>query len=85
MGTNERRKFHKPPQKLQSLRKRVRQFRQSYPTRRGKGEGRGGMRSRVYDPHPITRNFRNSFNAEASLYSKDKYNNLTPNSGAKIK
>ena len=71
-------------EKLQSSRKRVRQFHQSHPTRRGRDRGRGGMRPRVHNPHPITKNFRSSFKAEAKLYSKDEYNNLTPNQNSQI-
>ena len=71
-------------EKLQSSRKRVRQFHQSHPTRRGRDRGRGGMRPRVHNPHPITKNFRSSFKAEAKLYSKDEYNNLTPNQKSQI-
>ena len=36
----------------------------------------GGIRPRAY--HALTRNFGHSFKAEARLYSKEKYDNITP-------
>ena len=62
----------------QHLRKRVRQVQRTYSNRRGRGRGRGGMRTRPYNPHSMVRNFRESFKAEARIYNKDEYNNLTP-------
>ena len=64
-------------EKHQSLRERKRLFRQSHPSRRGRGRGRGGMRPQVYNPHSMTRNVKESFKAEAKIYSKDEHDNLT--------
>ena len=71
-------------EKHQSSRKRVRQFRQNHPVRRGRGRGRGGMRSRTYNPNSMARNFRHNFKAEGKLNSKDEYNSLTPSHKSQI-
>ena len=42
------------------------------------------MRTRAYNPHSMVRNFRDSFKAEAKIYSKDEYNNLTPSQKSQI-
>ena len=42
------------------------------------------MRTRAYNPHSMARNFRESFRAEAKIYSKDEYNNLTPSQKSQI-
>ena len=48
-------------EKHQSKRKRIRQFRQSQPGRRGRGGGKGGMRPQAYNPHSMTRNSEGEF------------------------
>ena len=42
------------------------------------------MRPQAYNAHFMTRNFRENFKAEAKIYSKDEYNNLTPSQKSKI-
>ena len=68
----------------QSSRKRIRQFRQSHPSRRGRGTWRGEMRRWACNPRSMTRNFRENFKAEAKIYSKNEYNNLTPTQKSQI-
>ena len=69
---------HQHPQK------RIRQAHRTFPSRRGRGRGRGAMRTRAYNPHSMVRNFRDSFRAEAKICSKDEYNNLTPSQKSQI-
>ena len=42
------------------------------------------MRARTYNPHSTSKNFRESFKAEARIYSKDEYNNLTSNQKSQV-
>ena len=71
-------------ERQQPSRKRIRQMHRAYPNRRGRGRGRGTLRSRAYNPHSIVKNFRESFRAEAKIYSKEEYNNLTPSQKSQI-
>ena len=42
------------------------------------------MRSRAYNPHSMVKNSRESFRAEAKIYSKEEYKNLTPSQKSQI-
>ena len=52
---------------------------QRFTDGRGIGRGRGGLRSRPYNPYAMVRNSRNNFKPEARIYSRKEYSNLTPN------
>ena len=45
---------------------------------RGRGHGRGGLRSRPYNPYAMVRNSRNNSKPEVRIYSREEYSNLTP-------
>ena len=44
---------------------------------RGRGQGRGGIRTKPYNPYAMVRNTRSSFKPEARIYSREEYSNLT--------
>ena len=71
-------------EKQQHQRKRVRQVQRTYPNRKGRGRGRGISRTRPYNPYSMVKNFRESFKAEAKIYSKEEYNNLTSSQKSQV-
>ena len=48
------------------------------------GHGRGGLRSRPYNPYAMVRNSRNNFKAEARIYGREEYSNYTPNQQSQV-